>query len=92
MMMTPMQEELDRAYREEMMREAEAIRRAQALQSTNGTSRTTVLLARVGKALSTVGNLLPARGSSQERGGVQANASVRQLDGDRSFVNMAQSH
>ena len=92
MMINPMRQELDRVYREEMMRKAEDIRRAQALQSTNGTSRTTVLLARVGKALSTVGNLLPARGSSQERSDTRAKAPVRQPDGDRSFVNMARSH
>ena len=86
MMINPMRQELDRVYREEMMREAEDIRRARDLRSINGPSRTTVLLARVGKVLSTVGNSL------QQRGGIQANTPVRQLDGDRSFVNMAQSH
>ena len=79
MMINPMGLDLDQLHRQDMMRKAETIRRARDLQTTNRTARPTTLLARVGKALSTVGNH-------------RQHGPAKQRHEDRRFVNLAQSH
>lgn len=62
MLMSPFQEKLDRLHQEELMRKAEDVRRNKALLDANGKPEVYAqMLARVGKALSSMGDNLQER-------------------------------
>lgn len=62
MLMSPFQEQLDRLHREGMMRKAEEARRTKDLLNANGKPEVYAqMLARVGKALSSMGDTLQDR-------------------------------
>ena len=62
MLMSPFQDKLDRLHREEMLRKAEKARRNKDLLNANGKPEVYApMLARVGKALSSMGDNLQER-------------------------------